>query len=201
MRLIKAALCIQVCQTAPRVNCRQFEGDQLQGKAPTPTSLLSSTHPKNDQINFYHPIKMDRIIQLSRERTLPTTIYGTEKIFQHPSLDSINRYIDINCLEYVDCIISETIFLLVTFPQCFIPCSPLFEDWLLFEDGGLLLADGRLLLEEHHHVDFSQSFPLLLRILLAPLCLLPLSRSRPFITKPEQIKSKTFCDKNCEFYN
>ena len=46
MRLIKAALCIQACQTAPRVNCRQFEGDQLQGKAPTPTSLLSSTHPK-----------------------------------------------------------------------------------------------------------------------------------------------------------
>ena len=79
MRLIKAALCIQAGQTAPRVNCRQFEGDQLQGKAPTPTSLLSSTHPKNDQINFYHPIKMDRIIQLSRERTLPTTIYGTEK--------------------------------------------------------------------------------------------------------------------------
>ena len=60
MRLIKAPLCIQAaCQTALRVNCRQFKGDQLQlqGKAPT-TTLLSSTHPRlSDQESFksYHP--------------------------------------------------------------------------------------------------------------------------------------------------
>ena len=34
MRLIKAALCIQACQTAPRVNCRQFEGGSTSGKGP-----------------------------------------------------------------------------------------------------------------------------------------------------------------------
>ena len=73
------SLCIHVCQTAPRVNCRQFEGDQLQGKAST--SLLSSLQNHSNKLSDQESLEIHHLLKRKHFKGRSTLVKSTLKFY------------------------------------------------------------------------------------------------------------------------